>query len=31
MLTLEFEPASQNNQAVALRVYRMVKSVVTAC
>ncbi|MEI6180527.1 MAG: ATP-binding protein [Chloroflexales bacterium] len=31
MLIIEFEPATQSEQASSLRVYRMVKNVVTAC
>ncbi|NTU80698.1 MAG: GAF domain-containing protein [Chloroflexales bacterium] len=31
MLILELEPSTQSDHAVALRVYRMVKSAVTAC
>jgi chemotaxis family two-component system sensor kinase Cph1 len=31
MLVLELEPAAPSNQALALRVYRMVKSAVVAC
>ena len=31
LLVIEFEPATQSEQASSLRVYRMVKNVVTAC